>query len=119
MGCLMSLAHDLSDRIERSAEAERHFGVSLESLSAFVTVDEDGSARMAIAGEVVAPSRGNLVRNLHVLASAHDPKGRVLGVWKETIGVDGFYEFQAFAMSDYSSMPSADVANIKIYPCGY
>lgn len=115
----MSLTHDLSDRIERRPEAEQHFGVSLQSLSAFLTVDEDGSARMAIAGEVVAPGRGNLVRNLQVLASAHDAKGRVLGVWRETVGVDGFYDFQAFAMSDYSSLPTADVATIKMYPCDY
>lgn len=115
----MSQTQDLSDRIERSIEAEQHFGVGLASLSAFLTVDDDGSARMAIAGEVVAPGRGNLVRNLQVLASAHDPKGRVLGVWRETVGVDGFYDFQAFAMSDYSSLPTADVATIKIYPCGY
>lgn len=115
----MSQAQDLSDLIERSPETERHFGISLQALSAFLTQDEDGTARMAIAGEVAALGRGNLVRNLIVLASAHDRQGRVLAVWKETVSVDGFYELQAFAMGDYVKLPTPEVASIKIYPCGY
>lgn len=115
----MGHLQDLSEHFERSADAERHFGVTLESLSAFLTLDEDGTARMAIAGEVVALGRGSLPRSLTVLASAHDARGRVLAVWKETVGVDGFYEFQAFSMGDYVTLPTPDVASIKIYPCGY
>lgn len=66
----MGHTQDLSERFERSVDAERHFGVSLESVSAFLTLDEDGTAKAAITGEVVALGRGNLPRNLTVLASA-------------------------------------------------
>lgn len=115
----MGAIHDLSDRINRNPDAERHFGITLESLSVFLLVDDDGDARMTVAGEVVAAGRGGLSRNLTVLASAHDRQGRVVAVSKDTISVDGFYELQAFSMSDYGTLPNPDVAMVKIYPCGY
>lgn len=115
----MGTTRDLSDRIQRMPDAERHFSVILDSLSAFLLMDDDGEARLRVAGEVVAADRGGLSRNLTVVASAHDSQGRVLAVSKDTISVDGFYELQPFSMSDYDAMPIADVAAVKIYPCGY
>ena len=115
----MPTAYDMSHKIERNSDAERHFGVSLESLSVFLLVDDDGDSRMSVAGEVAALGRGSLSRNLTIIASAHDLHGRVLGVSKDMISVDGFYELQAFSMSDYATLPSSEIEKIKIYPCGY
>lgn len=115
---IMNTIHDIGDRIQRIPDAERHFSINLDSLSAFLLMDE-GEARLRVAGEVVAAGRGGLSRNITVVASAHDSQGRVLAVSKDTVSVDGFYELQAFSMPDYDTVPSADVAAVKIYPCGY
>lgn len=115
----MEITQDVSSCIERHAAAERHFGVELTSLSAFLTREEDGTGKLAVSGELRATSGGALARSLGVLASAHDAEGRVLGVWKDTIGADGFFEVQAFSLSDYTTIPPVDVARIRVYPHGY
>lgn len=115
----MTTLHDLTDRIERVPETERHFGVCLESLSAFLAVDNDGDARLMIAGEVVGVGRQTIGRDVTILASAHDAMGRVMAVAKDNIGMEGFYEIQAFSMGEYSPLLNPSVAKIKIYPCGY
>lgn len=115
----MTTLHDLTDRIERVPETERHFGVALESLSAFLAVNNDGDAGLMIAGEVVGLGRQTIFRDVTILASAHDAMGCVMAVAKDNIGAHGFYEIQAFSMDEYSALLNPAIAKIKIYPCGY
>lgn len=106
----MARKNDLTDLIERVEAFEERLGVRLEGLFAKVTRDD----RFVINGELHARNGKKLARELKVVGTAYDSRGRVIDVNDRSFFADEFFGFEAFTMTlSYEDIPPA---RIRVYP---
>ncbi len=105
---------DITHMIERLDALEEREGVRFESLYAMFFTDTAGCPMVRVCGEIHPREGLEIAHGLIVVASAYDPKGRVIHTGESWIpDTVSFYGFRAFTIN---LNPLGRITRIRMYP---
>lgn len=104
---------DVTRLVERAVATEERAGVRLDGL--FATFDEDDSNLM-VNGEMSTPDGGPIDRDVCLLVTAYDDRGRVLDTSSTYVGAEEFVAPEPFSvvLYDLTCRPSRIRVHLKL-----
>lgn len=105
---------DVTSKIERLEVFEERLGVTLESLSAFVTDQGADNIYLAIRGELQTRDGTELHEDIALVVAVYDASGRIIGTSSQWYFVDGFFGLETFEFIVH--LPLSQVSKVRVYP---
>jgi hypothetical protein len=107
---------DVTEMLEREESKERHVGVSIQSLSAFMEFESDsGSFDVEVHGELVVSTGETLSEDLMVVCAVYDENSRIVGSSEAWMDTEKFFGSEVFNL--IVQVPSCP-ARIPVSPVG-